>query len=319
VIDRETGIVYVAVEEELGLVRFGAEPTDPAEIEVVADIDAPFFTPDLEGVAILYGRDGAGALVVSSQGDASFAAFDRETYEYLGSFAIGSDGTIDGVEESDGLDIFAAPLGESFPNGLLVTQDGSNAPQVVRGDPEDGEIQNFNVNFKLTDLADVGARLDVPAPDTRFDPLAQVRSGTPDDDVLRASTAGPEILLGNSGNDRLLGDDGFAVLRGGEGRDTLQAGAGGARLVGGENRDVLIGGADADTFVLDGEEPDIVRGFDPELDLVELAVPGVADVELRDLGRNQILAVDTGSGLDEVAAIMGGGVEPDAVVDPFIG
>ncbi len=318
-VDRETGTVYVAVEEEIGLVRFGAEPTDPAEVEVIADIDEPFFTPDLEGVSILYGRDGAGALVVSSQGDASFAVFDRESYAYLGSFAIGPDGAIDGVEESDGLDIFAAALGGSFPNGLLVTQDGSNEPQVVQGDPDDGEIQNFNVNFKLTDLADVVARVDVPSPDAQFDPRAEVRAGSADADLLRASAAEPQILLGGSGNDRLLGGDGFAVLRGGEGRDTLQAGAGGARLVGDGDRDLLIGGDGPDTFVLDGDGPDILRGFDPDLDVVELAIAGVAGVDLRDVGRHQVLAVDTGTGPEDVATILGGGVEPDAVVDPFVG
>ena len=264
-------------------------------------------------------RDGAGALVVSSQGDASFAVFDRETYEHLGSFAIGPEGGIDGVEESDGLDIFAAALGDSFPDGLLVTQDGSNEPQVVFGDPEDGEIQNFNVNFKLTDLADVVGRLDLPAPDAAFDPRARIEAGTAGNDVLRADGEGPQILLGEAGNDRLLGSDDFAVLRGGEGRDTLQAGAGGARLVGGADRDVLIGGAAADVFVLDGDGPDFVRAFDPERDLIELAIAGIVDIELRDFGRNQILGVDTGEGFEDVATVLGGGVELDAIIDPFIG
>jgi Ca2+-binding RTX toxin-like protein len=257
--------------------------------------------------------------VVSSQGDASFAVFDRESWEFLGSFAIGATDTIDGVEESDGLDIFPAALGGSFPNGLLVTQDGSNEPAAVFGDPEDGEIQNFNVNFKLSDLADVVARLDVPAPDATFDPRALVRSGTPDEDVIRASTSGPEILLGASGNDRLLGGDGIAVLRGGDGRDTMQAGAGGARLAGGEDRDVLIGGGGPDTFVLDGAGPDDVRDFDPAFDVVEIAIAGVRDIALREVGTNQILAVDDGSGFEDVATIRGGGVAPDAVVDPFVG
>ncbi len=318
-VDRETGIVHVAVEEELGLVRFGAEPSDPGEVEVVADIDAPFFTPDLEGVSILYGRDGAGALVVSSQGDASFAVFDRESYQHLGSFAIGAESEIDGVEDSDGLDIFAGALGDAFPDGLLVTQDGSNEPQVVFGDPDDGEIQNFNVNFKLTDLADVVGRLDLPAPDAAFDPRARVEAGTAGNDVLRADGEGPQILLGEGGNDRLIGGDEFTVLRGGDGRDTVQAGAGGARVVGGGGRDVLIGGEAADVFVLDGDGPDIIGAFDAASDVLELAIAGLVDVELRDVGRNQVVAVDTGGGFEDIATIFGGGVSEDAVLDPFVG
>ncbi len=317
-VDRETGIVYVTVEEEIGLVRFGAEPTDPAEVEVVVAIDAPFFTPDLEGVAILYGRDGAGALVVSSQGDASFAVFDRSTYAYVGTFAIGPNGTIDGVEESDGLDIFAGALGAAFPNGLLLTQDGSNEPQVVFGDPDDGEVQNFNVNFKLTDLGRVVERLDLPAPDAQFDPRARVKAGTEANDVLAADDGGPQILLGEAGNDRLLGGPEFTILRGGAGRDTLQAGDGGARLVGGDDRDVLVGGAGRDTFVLDGKGPDLIRAFDAGMDVIELAIVGLVDFELREAGFNQLLAVDSGAGFEVIATILGGGVVEDAVVTPFI-
>ncbi len=318
-VDRETGIVYVTVEDELGVVRFGAEPTDPAELDIIIEIDEPFFTPDLEGISILYGEDGAGALVVSSQGNGTFAAFDRVTYEYLGSFAIGPSGEIDGVEESDGLEIFAGALGGAFPNGLLVTQDGSNEPQVVFGDPEDGEIQNFNVNFKLTDLAEVLRRLDLPAPDTRFDPRAQVEAGTDGDDVLVADADEPQILLGGDGSDLLVGADGFAILRGGDGRDTLLAGDGGARLVGGGGQDLLIGGAGPDSFVVDGDGPDIFAAFDAENDVVELAVAGLIDFEFREVGGNQVLAVDTGLGLEDVATVLGGGVTEDAVVDPLIG
>jgi len=168
-VDRESGRVFVTGEGELGLIAFDAEPTVPLEIETIAPIDSEFFVPDLEGVAIHYGENGEGAIIVSSQGDATFAVFDRLTEEFVGSFAIGAGG-VDGVQESDGLDIFPAPLGEAFPNGLLVTQDGSNEPQVVFGDPEDGEIQNFDANFKFTDLGKVIDTLGLAAGNAAFDP-----------------------------------------------------------------------------------------------------------------------------------------------------
>ncbi|MGF1511633.1 MAG: phytase [Myxococcota bacterium] len=167
-IDRETGIGYVTVEEELGLLAFDAEVDGSDRFEVVAPIDSEFFEPDLEGVSIYYGEDGEGLLVVSSQGDATFAVFDRATLEYLGSFAIRSKASIDGVEESDGLEIFSGAL-PGFPRGLLVTQDGSNEIEVVFGDPDDGEIQNFNVNFKYIDLAKV-LELFGQQPNPCFDP-----------------------------------------------------------------------------------------------------------------------------------------------------
>ncbi|WP_333833798.1 phytase [Rubrimonas sp.] len=169
-IDRETGIGYVTVEDELGLLAFDARPDAPATFEIVADIDSGYFAPDLEGVALHYGPEGEGLILVSSQGDATFAVFDRETWDYLGSFAVRGEGGIDGVEESDGLEIYSGAL-PGFESGLLVTQDGSNEIQVVFGDPEDGEIQNFNVNFKYSNLGDVLALFGAAAnPD--FDPRA---------------------------------------------------------------------------------------------------------------------------------------------------
>ena len=75
VIDRETGIGYVGVEEELGLLSFVADPNGPDTFETIAPIDSPFFAPDIEGVSIYYGDNGDGLILVSSQGDSSFAVF----------------------------------------------------------------------------------------------------------------------------------------------------------------------------------------------------------------------------------------------------
>ncbi len=167
-VDRETGVGYLTVEGELGLLSFDAEPTGSDDFDVVAPIDSDFFEPDLEGVAIHYGTDSEGLILVSSQGDSTFAVFDRETEDYLGSFAIRGEGDVDGIEESDGLEIFSGAL-PGFENGLLVTQDGSNEVQVVFGDPEDGEIQNFNVNFKYAGL-DAILKLFGAAANPDFDP-----------------------------------------------------------------------------------------------------------------------------------------------------
>ncbi|MEB3358228.1 MAG: phytase [Synechococcales bacterium] len=181
VIDRETGVGYVAQEGVVGILKFNAEPgitdaltvvqplqsEDEAGFEQSADdpnVFVPISTspllPDAEGLTIYYAADGEGYLIASSQGDSTFAIFDRRTEQYLGSFAIEDYLGIDGVEESDGADIINVPLGDAFPNGLLVVQDGSNEPAVVFQDPEDGEIQNFNANFKYIDWADIVANFD---------------------------------------------------------------------------------------------------------------------------------------------------------------
>ncbi|MEM8777771.1 MAG: phytase, partial [Cyanobacteria bacterium P01_G01_bin.49] len=175
VVDRETGFLYVG-QEEFGIWKFSAEPDGSNTgtiVDTVNDINPNSnLTADVEGLTIYYGEDGNGYLLASSQGDSSFAAYDRGgSNSYLGSFVVGEDpnpplpplnkGGIDGVEESDGADIINVPLGDKFPNGLLVVHDGSNEEATVFQDPEDGEIQNFNTNFKYIDLEDLSDTLPI--------------------------------------------------------------------------------------------------------------------------------------------------------------
>jgi myo-inositol-hexaphosphate 3-phosphohydrolase len=146
VVDRELGFVYVAMEDGRTIHKFAAEPDGGAEPLFVFTHES--LLPDVEGLAIYYGANGAGYLLVSSQGDSSYALFDRQgDNAYLGSFAVGGSGDIDQANESDGADVISAGLGPAFPNGLLVVQDGANDPQVVVED--DGEIENISTNFKF--------------------------------------------------------------------------------------------------------------------------------------------------------------------------
>ncbi len=169
VVDRETGYLYVG-QEEFGIWKYNAEPsvgTNGNSPTLVDAVESGNITADVEGLTIYYGEDGNGYLLASSQGDNTFAIYDRAgANSYLGSFAV------EGVEESDGADVINVPLGDNYPAGLLVVQDGSNTPEVVFPDPEDGEIQNFNTNFKyvsLADFADIFPNLP-PYNPTAFDP-----------------------------------------------------------------------------------------------------------------------------------------------------
>ncbi len=148
VVDRETGDLYVG-QEEFGIWKYNAKPNDDSEPTLVDTVEQGNISADIEGLTIYYGENGNGYLLASSQGDNTFAVYDRAgSNSYLGNFAI------EDVEESDGADVINVPLGDKYPAGLLVVQDGSNEPAVVFGDPEDGEIQNFNTNFKFVSLAD---------------------------------------------------------------------------------------------------------------------------------------------------------------------
>ncbi|OYD88966.1 phytase [Nostoc sp. 'Peltigera membranacea cyanobiont' 213] len=146
VVDQETGFLYIA-QEDVGIWKFDAEPdggTTGKLIDRVRFEGGSHLTDDAEGLTIYYGKNGTGYLLASSQGDSTFVAYTREgNNEYVGNFAVGNNGSIDSVQESDGADVINVPLGPNFPFGLFVTQDGSNEPAKTI----DGE--NVSSNFKL--------------------------------------------------------------------------------------------------------------------------------------------------------------------------
>ncbi|MCU0492804.1 MAG: phytase [Chloroflexaceae bacterium] len=149
VVDQELGLLY-AGQENVGIWRFAAAANGSTTGELIHKVypDGTELKADVEGLTIYYGRDGSGYLLASSQGDSTFAVFDRQgNNPFLGSFRIGDGNGIDGVQNSDGADVVNVPLGPNFPRGLLVVHDGSNDPPLPVED--DGEIANVNTNFKL--------------------------------------------------------------------------------------------------------------------------------------------------------------------------
>lgn len=151
VADDSTGLLYLG-EEWAGVHIFDAEPDGDIESEFIeqsssANLNISY---DIEGLAI-YRRDtGGGYLVVSSQGNFSYAVFDLESNEYLTSFKINDGEEVDGVEETDGLDIYDGYVSEQFPEGILVVQDGFNY---------DGKTKKAQ-NFKIIDWRKIQAVID---------------------------------------------------------------------------------------------------------------------------------------------------------------
>lgn len=127
VADDETGILYLG-HEEAGIWKFDAEPEGSSQDEFIENSSAKNanIAYDIEGLAIYDSGNGNGYLIASSQGNYSYAVFERQNdNKYLGSFRI-TDGEIDGVEETDGLEVTSVSLGKNFPSGMLVVQDGFN-------------------------------------------------------------------------------------------------------------------------------------------------------------------------------------------------
>jgi len=135
VADDAAGVLYVA-EEDSTLWRMGAEPSaGQAMTEISSVAKNPALKDDLEGIGLYDLGGGRGYLVLSSQGNNTYAVFRREgANEYVGSFAVAADASkgIDGSSETDGLDVTSRALGPAFPHGLFIAQDGRNVAPAER-------------------------------------------------------------------------------------------------------------------------------------------------------------------------------------------
>ena len=139
VVDDRTGLLYVT-EEGVGLWRFDADPSASMKATQLGRTDGKQLVADAEGIAIMPVGADTGYLIISSQGDNAYAVYDLKTGRYRSRFRIG-DSAIDGVQETDGLELALGDFGPNYPSGLFVTQDGDNSPETQ--------------NFKFTAWADV--------------------------------------------------------------------------------------------------------------------------------------------------------------------
>jgi 3-phytase len=127
VADDDLGHLYIGEESE-GIWKYDAEP-DGGDERVLVDStgDEGHLDADVEGLAIAYGKGGGGYLVASSQGNDSFVVYRRGgDNAYVTSFQIERSNGVDGVDETDGIEVSTARLGPAFPRGVFVAQDGTN-------------------------------------------------------------------------------------------------------------------------------------------------------------------------------------------------
>lgn len=112
-------------EEDVALWTIGAEPDSGTRLEKVLGA-GEILVADIEGVGVYQGKNQS-FLVISSQGNNSFVILDAVApYALRGIVNIALDATknIDGVSETDGLEVSSIDFGTAFPEGMLVVQDG---------------------------------------------------------------------------------------------------------------------------------------------------------------------------------------------------
>jgi 3-phytase len=134
VVDDRTGALYVA-EEDVGIWRFDADPLAPGKPQSFAKVDGKMLVADAEGLALAPDGANGGYLIASSQGDNAYALYALADGKFAGRFRIADGPSIDGTDETDGIELALGDFGSSFTGGLFVAQDGDNAP----------ETQNFKL------------------------------------------------------------------------------------------------------------------------------------------------------------------------------
>lgn len=139
-VDDVTQMLYLGEENRgiwmLPLAQVGLAP---GSMRLLDSLESSYLAADIEGMDV-YRRNDEAWLVVSSQGNNSYAFYDlKRSGAYSGSVRITANEQlqIDGTEDTDGLAVTPVSLGMAYPEGLLVVQDGKNS------------MPDANQNFKL--------------------------------------------------------------------------------------------------------------------------------------------------------------------------
>jgi len=149
-INDQNSMLYFGVEEE-GIFKMSANPDSTANPRKLAGSDNsnPFIAYDIEGISVFH-YNKKNYLLASIQGSFSYAIFELgEKDKYINSFKI-KNRELDGVEETDGLDIVVTDLLPNFPKGIMIFQDGYNY---------EGDILKSQ-NFKFVDFEQITSMLD---------------------------------------------------------------------------------------------------------------------------------------------------------------
>lgn len=126
VIDPRSANLYVG-EEDRGVWAFDAKVSGGLEGRIIGSVDGAQLVADVEGLAIMPKGARGGWLVVSSQGDNTFALFRLSDHRFVGRFRVAA-GTVGSVEETDGIEVHPGSFGKDYPSGLFIAQDGHNEP-----------------------------------------------------------------------------------------------------------------------------------------------------------------------------------------------
>jgi 3-phytase len=150
IVDEPNGRVFVG-EEKKGVWVLSARAEDAPKLNMILPVGG-LLHADVEGLAI-YQNGERSYLLVSSQGNDSYVVLDsKPPYAVRGAFRIGINvqARIDGVSETDGIEVTSRALGPMFSRGALIVQDGNK------------RMPHGPQNFKYVAWEDIAAALRLP-------------------------------------------------------------------------------------------------------------------------------------------------------------
>ena len=147
VYDSDNSTLFISEEQDRGILRaYKINKNLDFSAPIIIDNRSGNIVGDPEGVTIYKSNTNEGFVILSSQGNSTLNIYNRNyPYNFIDSFNIIENGSIDAVSDTDGVDVVNNNLGPLFPKGLLVVQDGSN----------DGEGLVKKQNFKFVSIKDV--------------------------------------------------------------------------------------------------------------------------------------------------------------------
>ncbi len=118
--DDELGFMYIC-DENARVLKYRADPDERNDGLAGVFGLRDGIESDREGINIYRCADTTGYILLSSQGNAQIKVYDRLTNAFKGTVIP------EGMQDCDGLDVTAVPLGPKFPHGLAAFHRGSNA------------------------------------------------------------------------------------------------------------------------------------------------------------------------------------------------
>lgn len=165
---RSFGAPWWAVPDDGEYACEDSAPEEPVDGTIAApgnpSVGGLHLERDVEGLAIYYGKDKEGYLLVSSQGDDTFHVYDRkDPTDHIAAFRV------EGTGETDGHDVVNVPVGRGFPYGLFVVQNGQasgpGSEEPINGFEYDGSSQ-----FKMLGWEDIAHALSLDVEEDGYDP-----------------------------------------------------------------------------------------------------------------------------------------------------